>query len=48
MRPAAGPEFKGLARTDLADQVVASPAFADGRLFLRTRQSILCLGHKPD
>jgi outer membrane protein assembly factor BamB len=45
---AAGPEFKELARTDLADQVVASPAFADGRLFLRTRQSILCLGHKPD
>jgi outer membrane protein assembly factor BamB len=41
---AAGPEFKELARNDLADEVVASPAFADGRIFVRAKQSIFCLG----
>jgi outer membrane protein assembly factor BamB len=45
---AAGPEFKELARNDLADEVIASPAFAGGRLVIRTRQSLYCLGSKAN
>jgi outer membrane protein assembly factor BamB len=44
---AAGAEFKELARAEMGDEVVASPASADGRLFVRTKQNLYCLGSKP-
>jgi outer membrane protein assembly factor BamB len=43
---AAGPEFKELARTDLGDETVASPAFADGRIYFRAKQNLWCVGTK--
>lgn len=43
---ATGAEFKELARVELADEVTASPAFADGRIYFRTKQSLLCVGVK--
>ena len=43
---AAGAEFKELARCELGDEVIASPAFADGRIYVRTRQSLYALGAK--
>ena len=42
----AGAEFKELARSDLADEVMASPAFANGRIYLRTKLNLFCLGEK--
>jgi len=40
----AGPEFKELARSELGEPVLASPAFADGRIYLRGKQHLFCLG----
>ena len=42
----AGTAFKELSRTSLGEEVVASPAFADGRIFIRAKQNIFCLGAK--
>jgi outer membrane protein assembly factor BamB len=42
----AGPEFKELARSDLGEEVLASPAFADGRIYIRGKQHLFCLGNK--
>lgn len=39
----AGREFKELGRTKLEDQFHASPAFADGRMFLRGATNLWCL-----
>lgn len=38
-----GPNFEQLARNDVGDSVVATPAIADGSLFIRTRSKILCV-----
>ena len=43
---AAGAAFQEFSRSELADEAVASPAFADGRMFFRTKQSLLCVGAK--
>jgi outer membrane protein assembly factor BamB len=40
----AGREFGELWRTRLEDEFYASPAFANGRVFLRGNKSIWCLG----
>ncbi len=40
---AAGPEFKVLATNDMGDTCIATPAIADGRLFIRTRSTLYCL-----
>ncbi len=43
----AGPEFKILGTGDLGDPNDASPAVADGKLFLRGRKFLFCIGTKP-
>ena len=40
----AGPEQKPVSVADLADEVVATPALADGRVYLRTRGALYCFG----
>jgi outer membrane protein assembly factor BamB len=42
----AGRAFKELARGELADKFIASPAFADGRIFLRGETNLFCLQSK--
>jgi outer membrane protein assembly factor BamB len=41
---AAGPEFKTLARNRLGDGIIATPAVADGRLYVRDRTHLYCIG----
>lgn len=38
--------FKELARSRLADEFLASPAFADGRMFLRGQTNLWCVGER--
>jgi outer membrane protein assembly factor BamB len=42
----AGPKFKLLADNDLKEQVYASPAVADGRLYIRGVNHLYCIGKK--
>jgi hypothetical protein len=42
----ASPVYKELGRTDLGDQVITSPDFAEGRLYLRAKQTLCCIGAK--
>jgi outer membrane protein assembly factor BamB len=42
----AGPEFKLLARNELKEYTLASPALAGGRLFLRTEKYLYCVGSR--
>ncbi|QDU22492.1 outer membrane protein assembly factor BamB family protein [Urbifossiella limnaea] len=42
----AGPEFKVLATNDLKEKVYASPAVANGRLYVRTWDHLYCFGAK--
>jgi outer membrane protein assembly factor BamB len=42
----AGPELKTLAKNDMGESCVATPAIADGRLFIRTRTRLYCVA-KP-
>lgn len=42
----AGPEFKELARSELGEEVLSSPAFADGRIYIRGKKTLFCLGNK--
>ena len=44
---AASKEYKLIARNELGEPVTATPAVADGRLLIRTEQSLICLGGKP-
>jgi len=39
-----GPKLKFLAKNDLGDSILATPAIADGRLFFRTRKKLICVG----
>jgi outer membrane protein assembly factor BamB len=43
---AAGPKFQLLADNDLKEQVYASPAVADGRLYIRGVNHLFCIGKK--
>jgi outer membrane protein assembly factor BamB len=43
---AAGPEFKLLGKNPLGEVSLATPAVADGRLFIRTLTTLYCI-HKP-
>ena len=38
-----GPELKVLGKNDLGEEIIATPAIADGRLFVRTREHLLCV-----
>ena len=42
----AGKEFKQLATNDLKEKTYASPAIADGRLYIRTWKHLYCIGAK--
>jgi len=42
----AGKEFKLLATNDLKEKVYASPAIADGRIYIRTWDNLYCIGTK--
>ncbi len=39
-------EFKELARSPLGEKVFASPAFAQGRMFVRAMKHLICIGAK--
>jgi len=39
-----GPEWEALATNDLTDECNATPAFADGKLYIRTRGALYCFG----
>ena len=38
-----GPQLKVLGKHDMGEEIIATPAIADGRLFVRTRESLLCV-----
>jgi outer membrane protein assembly factor BamB len=42
----AADEYKEIARADLGEEVLSSPAFADGRLYIRGKTNLFCLGTK--
>jgi len=42
---AAGPEQEPLATADLGEEILATPALAPGRLYLRTRGTLWCFGN---
>lgn len=41
----AGPQYKELAKCALGEECRASPAFADGRIFIRGVQNLYCIGN---
>jgi outer membrane protein assembly factor BamB len=41
-----GAKLKILARNDMGEECIATPALADGRLFIRTRTKVFCIGEK--
>lgn len=41
---AQGPQLKILAKNDIGGSCIASPAIADGKLFFRTREKLICIG----
>lgn len=43
----AGPEWDVLAVNDLGEEIHATPALGDGRLYVRTRSSLYCFGASP-
>src|SRR5262249_6630167 len=44
---AADPTFKLLAKNSLPEDVMASPAVADNRLFIRGKTTLYCIGKAP-
>jgi len=38
------PKYELLAKNDMGDSIVATPAIADGKLFIRTRSKLVCVG----
>jgi outer membrane protein assembly factor BamB len=41
-----GPKVKVLANNDMAGEIIATPAIADGRLYIRTREKLYCITEK--
>ncbi|WP_395752345.1 PQQ-binding-like beta-propeller repeat protein [Prosthecobacter sp.] len=37
------PQLKVLTKHDMGEEIIATPSIADGRLFVRTRESLLCV-----
>ena len=37
------PDYEELARNDMGESIIATPAIAGGRLFIRTRTQIVCV-----
>jgi outer membrane protein assembly factor BamB len=42
----AGPEYKELTKCELGEECHASPAFADGRIYIRGRENLYCIEEK--
>lgn len=43
-----GPELKVLGKNDIGEEIIATPAIADNRLFIRTRENLICVsGRTP-
>ena len=40
----AGPEYKELGKCELGEECYASPAFADGRIYIRGVKNLYCIG----
>jgi outer membrane protein assembly factor BamB len=43
----AGDELKVLARNKLPEEIFATPAVVDGKLYLRTTEALYCFGEEP-
>jgi len=43
----AGNEYKEIARTDLGEETLSSPAYADGRFYIRGKKYLFCIAPKP-
>lgn len=41
-----GPELEILSKNDMDEEILATPAIADGRFFVRTRESIVCISNE--
>ena len=41
-----GPKLKVLAKNDMGDSLVATPAIDDGKIFIRTRQKLFCVANQ--
>lgn len=41
-----GPELKVLGKHDLGEEIIATPAVVDGRMLVRTRESLICVSSK--
>ena len=39
-----GPEYKELAKCELGEKCHASPAFVDGRIYIRSLENLWCIG----
>jgi len=42
-----GPEYKELGKCELGEECYASPAFADGRIYIRGVENLYCIGQAP-
>jgi outer membrane protein assembly factor BamB len=42
----AGPEYKELAKCELGEKCYATPAFMDGRIYIRGLENLYCIGNK--
>ena len=40
----AGPEYKVLAKSTLPEKTDATPAIANGRMYIRTLNHLICIG----
>ncbi|KPK77350.1 MAG: hypothetical protein AMJ79_03460 [Phycisphaerae bacterium SM23_30] len=44
---AAAEKYEEISRSHLGERVTSSPAFTDGRLFIRTEKNLFCIGRMP-
>jgi outer membrane protein assembly factor BamB len=42
------PDLQILARNDMGDRCIATPAIADGRLYFRTRRNLYCISDEAE
>jgi hypothetical protein len=42
---AAGREYKELGRAELGEKAHTSPAFMDGRIYIRGKENLYCIGN---
>jgi outer membrane protein assembly factor BamB len=42
-----GPEYKEIAKCELGEECHASPAFVDGRIYIRGDENLYCIGRAP-